>query len=207
MSLNHTTQSSQLTDEHFKAIGKVVVEWANIESLLRMTITRLLLTPDFLGRTYTDRMPAAKIQEAINEALDLHIGRYGYDLISKQTIEEIAKINRRITKLRTTRNKFAHFCWCRWDDEQIFGMNFSGGLPGTKKHEKSSIKLKVSEINSLYQEFYEIVERLNQITYKLPEIDEKELFERLARRILKEKRLPNWQSVADKTCKHSSINP
>jgi type I restriction-modification system DNA methylase subunit len=187
MSLNHVTQSSQLTDEHFKAIGKIVTEWANIESLLCVTLARLLLTPDFLGRSYTDRMTAAKIQEAIDEALDLHMGRYCYDLISKQMVDEITKINRRITKLRSTRNKFAHFCWCRWDDEQIFGMNFSGGLPMTKKHQKSSIKLKISEINSLYQEFYEIVEKLNQITYKLPEIDEKELFERLARRVRKER--------------------
>jgi hypothetical protein len=173
MSLNHTTQSSQLTDEHFKAIGKLVVEWANIESLLRMTLTRLLLTPDFLGRSYTDHMSAAKIQDAIDEAVDLHRNRYAYDIIPKETVEEIAKINRRITKLRSTRNKFAHFCWCRWNDEEIFGMNFSGGLPGTKKHERSFIKLKVSEANGLYQEFYEIVERLSQITHKLPELDEK----------------------------------
>jgi hypothetical protein len=65
MSLNHATQSSQLTDEHFKAIGKLVVEWANIEFTLRSTLTRLLLTPDFLGRTYTDQMSAARVQEAM----------------------------------------------------------------------------------------------------------------------------------------------
>jgi hypothetical protein len=46
-------------------------------------------------------------------------------------------------------------------------------LPHTKKHERSFVKLKVSEINSLYQEFYEIVERLTKITYKLPELGEK----------------------------------
>ena len=172
MSLNHATQSSQLTDEHFKAIGKLVVEWANIEFLLRSTLARLLLTPDFLGRTYTDQMSVARIQEALNEAIDLHIGRYGYGLIPKHTIEEIAKINRRISKLRSTRNKFAHFCWGRNNDEEIFGTNFSGGLPGTKKHEKSFIVLKISEVNDLCEECYKIVERLNQITYKLPELDE-----------------------------------
>jgi hypothetical protein len=188
MPLNHATQSSQLTDEHFTAIGKLVVEWSNIESLLRSMLARLLLTPDFCARSYTDRMSAAKVQDAIDEALDLHLGRYCFDLIPRHTIEEIAKINGRITKLRSTRNKFAHFCWCRWDDEHIFGQTFSGGLPHTKKHERSFVKLKVSEINSLYKEFYEIVEKLTEITYKqLPEIDEKELFERVARRVRKER--------------------
>src|SRR5271156_6227788 len=145
MSLKFTTPSSQLTDDHFKAIGKLVAEWANIEFLLQKTLTQLLLTPVFLGRSYTDRMSAAKVQETIEEALALHEGRFGCAIIPRETIEEIAKINSRITKLRSTRNQFAHFCWSRWDDEHMFGMNFSGGLPDTKKHKKSHLKIKVSE--------------------------------------------------------------
>jgi len=51
-------------------------------------------------------------------------------------------------------------------------MNFSGGLPGTKKHERSHLKIKISEASSLHQEFCEIVKRLNQIAQKLPELEE-----------------------------------
>ena len=61
-------------------------------------------------------------------------------------------------------------------------MNFSGGLPGTKKHERSHLKIKISEVNSLHEEFCEIVEKLNQINEKLPKIDEMELFKRHAKR-------------------------
>jgi len=172
--------SSQLSDEHLRAIGRLVVEWANIEFLLRITLTRLLLTPDFLGRSYTDQMSAAKVQETIGEALDLHRGRFGFAIISKATVDQVAKINSRIIKLRSTRNKFAHFCWWRFDEDHIFGMNFSGGLPGTKKHERGQLKIKISELNQLHHEFRDVVEELNQITSKLPEIDEKNLFERLA---------------------------
>jgi hypothetical protein len=64
--LNHVSQYSQLTDVHYNAIGKVVIEWSNIEFLLRILLTRLLLTPDFPGRTFTDRLTAAKVQEAID---------------------------------------------------------------------------------------------------------------------------------------------
>lgn len=40
MSLNHVSQYSQLTDQHFQAIGELVVEWSNIEFLLRSVLTR-----------------------------------------------------------------------------------------------------------------------------------------------------------------------
>jgi hypothetical protein len=125
-------------------------------------------------------MTAAKVQETIEEALSLHEGRFCYAIVPRTTIEQIAEINNRIIKLRSTRNKFAHFCWWRFDDEHIFGMNFSGGLPDTKKHKRSHLKIKISELHNLHQEFCKIVGKLNQIVEMLIEVDEKELFQRLA---------------------------
>jgi len=49
MPLNHTSQYSDLTEEQYAALGKAVVEWANIEELFGAIIGRLLATPDFLG--------------------------------------------------------------------------------------------------------------------------------------------------------------
>ena len=82
MSLNHSSRFAQLTEKHYTAIGQLVVEWANIDFVLRTVLARLLLAPDFPSRTFTDVIPAAKIQLAIHEAVELHRVRYGYGLVS-----------------------------------------------------------------------------------------------------------------------------
>ena len=66
MPLNHTSIYAELTEDHFIAIGKLVIEWSNIEFLLGVLLSRLLITPEYLGRTYTDELNALKIKNAIN---------------------------------------------------------------------------------------------------------------------------------------------
>jgi hypothetical protein len=83
MPLNHTSIYSELTDRHFMAIGKLAVECSNIEFLLGVLLSRLLITPEFLGRTYTDNLSVAKIQDAITNALDIHQYRYRCKIISE----------------------------------------------------------------------------------------------------------------------------
>lgn len=179
MSANHSSKCSELTEEHHKIIGKIVVEWANIEFLLRSLLTRLLLTPAFLGRSYTDRMNAVKLQEAIKEAVDIHKTRYRYRVISKTVLDEINHLNDKINGLRAMRNKFVHFCWSRNTDEKIFGTNYSGGTVDSKKHKKSFIVYSVSELEEIYNEAYKIVDHLHSITYSLPELDEDGLHSKL----------------------------
>lgn len=189
MPLNHTSQFSELTDEQFKLIGQVVVEWSNIEFLQKMILSRLLLTPEFLSRTYTDYMSAAKIQDAIREAVELHRSRYVYRIISDEILNDIIYVNNRITAARSKRNKFAHFCWSRSSDNQVFGTSFSGGLPHSKKHEKSYVKISNTDIQKLYEESYTLVEYLNRIIEKLAEIDEDDIL-----KVIKAKQQSLFQS-------------
>lgn len=179
MPLNHTSIYAELTAEHFKSIGKIVVEWSNIEFLLGVLLSRLLVTPEFLARTYTDHMSAVKLQEAIREGVDIHRARYGCKLISETDLEEISIINNKVTSLRATRNKFAHFCWTRSSDDEIFGTNFSGGIPDSKKGKKSCIKFTLSELSSFYSEAYEIVDKLSSLVQSLPEMEEDGLTKKL----------------------------
>lgn len=175
MSLNHTSQFAELTDDQFSLIGKVVVEWANIEFLQNLVLSRLIFSPEFISRTYTDRMSAVNVQDAIKESVDLHRHRYAAKIINEEILTEIERINQEVHKARTHRNKFAHFCWTRSTDEEIFGTNFSGGLPKSKKHKKSFVVIKNEELNALYKESYELVDTLSQILKKLPELNEEDL--------------------------------
>ena len=84
-------------------------------------------------------------------------------------------MNKRITDFRIIRNKFAHFCWSRQSDEKIFGTNFSGKIPKNNKRNKDSIVITVDELNDRYREAYNIVEELQNIIDKLPEIKEDNL--------------------------------
>ena len=172
MPLNHTSQYAELTDEHYKAIGKIVIEWSNIEFLLGVLLSRLLVTPEFLARSYTDHMSAVKLQEAIKEGVEIQRQRYGCKLITENELAQIIKINNHVTTLRSTRNKFVHFCWTRRNDEEIFGTNLSGGLSSGKKHKKSFITFTVSELSSFHKQAYEVVDELSTLVQALPKMEE-----------------------------------
>jgi hypothetical protein len=172
MPLNHTSQFAELTDYQFQLIGKIVVEWANIEFMQKLILSRLLFSSEFISRTYTDRMSAVKVQDAINEAV--HIQRHIFlsKVVSENILAEIEKVNQEIHKARTHRNKFAHFCWARSTDEEIFGTNFSSDLPGSKKHKNSFIVITNNELDILYKESYELIDKINNIIENIPELKE-----------------------------------
>lgn len=124
-------------------------------------------------------MSAVKIQEAIKEGVAIHLTRYRCKIISHAVLDEITDINNKITAVRAIRNKFAHFCWSRSTDDEIFGTNFSGGTPDSKKHKKSYITYTLSELSSFYSEAYEIVNKLSSLIDSLPTMEEDGLKKKL----------------------------
>ena len=173
--LNHTSEYAELTDDQYVALGKAVVEWANIEQLLSVLLGRLLATPDFLARTFTDPLAAIRLQEAIHEAVDIHRVRYGGRVISGDLLDEIVRINKSVSSLRGMRNKIAHFCWCRRSDESLFGTSFAGGIPTPKSERKSSAVLKLSELKKFHKDSFSLVEQLIVLIERLPCVDEEKL--------------------------------
>jgi len=123
-------------------------------------------------------MSAVKIQDAIKESVDLHRHRYGANIVSEYILSDIEKVNKEVDNARIHRNKFAHFCWTRSTDEEIFGTNFSAGLPGSKKYRTSDIVITNKELEQLYKESYDLVDRINQLIEKLPEIEEEDFIRR-----------------------------
>src|SRR4051812_13915122 len=117
MPLSHSSSFAQPTDRHLIAIGRLVIEWGNLEFSLRSVLRRLLLVPDFPGRIFTDGMPASRVEQAINDAIALHRERYQCSLFDRETLDAIKASISRIAALRASRNKFAHFCWARMSDE------------------------------------------------------------------------------------------
>lgn len=170
--LNHTSMYATLTDAQYVAIGKVVVEWANIEQLLSQLLARLLLSPDFLARTFTDPFMAARLQESIKEAVAIHISRYGERLIPRDTLDEIIKLNGSVSALRKSRNKIAHYCWFRQSDELMFGTSFAGGVPTKKYQSAETALLSLDELAKINEEAFNLVEQLIALLAKVPEIDE-----------------------------------
>lgn len=172
MPLNHTSKYAELTDEQFAIIGRLVVEWSNIEFLLGVLLSRLLFTPEFLGRVYSDEMTASRLQGALKKALDIHRHRYGSRIVPTETLDEIMQLNADIEKFRGLRNRFSHFCWSRSNDEELFGSGLSGFVPPSKLHDKDSMMVSVSELKEAYRNAYQLVERLSGVVLRLPETDE-----------------------------------
>ena len=173
MPLNHSSQYVELTARQFEAIGRLVVEWSNIEFLLGLLLSRLLHTPDFLGRVYTDELMSVRVQSAIKKAIAIHRHRYGSRLVPENVLNKIAVLNSEIEKIRGKRNKFSHFCWCRFNDEEIFGSGLSGHVPPSKKLDKDSIVVSLTELDEMYRQSYSVVSRLSELATQLPEVPEK----------------------------------
>lgn len=178
MPINHASKCSELTDEQFALIGRLVVEWSNIEFLLGVLLSRLLFTNEFLGRIFTDDMGASRIQAAVKKALEIHRYRYGCKVVPLETINEINQLNIDIERFRGLRNKFSHFCWSRSTDKELFGTGFSGFIPPNKHSNKDSMEISNTEIKEIYQNAYKFVERLSVLIEKLPDIDEEEILTR-----------------------------
>ena len=177
MPLNHTSQYSELTEEQYAALGKAVVEWANIEELLGAIIGRLLATPDFLARTFTDSMAAFRVQDALTQAIEIHRVRYQCRRVHKEILDELTAINAKVTTLRIMRNKISHFCWMRSTDEELWGTNFAGGMPSPKNERGHQAKFTLDDLAALHRESYAVVDQLLSIFEALPKIHEDTLLE------------------------------
>lgn len=153
-------------------IGMFVTEWATAEFYLGVILGRLLLAPEYLSRTYTDSLGAAQVQDAIRQAVGIHKERYSSKLIASNLLDEILALNSQIGKLRSLRNKFAHFCWMRSSDDEMFGTNFSGAALSDKRQKNSFASLKIAEIRQQHKELFDAVERLQTIAEDIPKISE-----------------------------------
>lgn len=171
MPINHATPFADLTEAQYSALGKVVVEWANIECLLGVLLGRLLLTPEYLGRTYAAGMTAVRLQSAITEAVSIHRHRYRAKRVAEDTLKLIESLNARVSSLRANRNKISHFCWARWSDDEIFGTALAGGVPDPKWERRTNARLELGELKTLHQEAYGLTEELLRITQALPKVD------------------------------------
>lgn len=176
MPLNHI---SDLTEKQYEVLGKLLVEWSNIEILLAEILGRLLITPSLLARTYLRRMTAHEIQEALYDALDIHKRRYKCKLVDHDLLEEIGNLNKEAVSIRSFRNKFAHSIWTRIDDERIYGTSFSGKLPVPKKKNKYSYSYTIDELKAFHTQSYQIVDRLTAVIGFLPELKEEKISEKL----------------------------
>jgi len=175
MPLNHTSQHSELTEDQYAALGKAVVEWANIEELLGAVVGRLLATPDFLARSFTDAMSAVRVQTVLTQAIEIHRVRYQCRLVRENFLDELTAINAKVTALRTTRNRIAHFCWMRTNDDELWGTNFSGGMPSPKKEKHGYTTLTMTDLSALHDKSYTVVEQLLSILEQLPKVKEETL--------------------------------
>ena len=172
MPLNHSSEFAALTDDQHGAIGRVVVEWSNVEYMLSVLLSRLLRTPEYLGRTYSAGLTAVRLQTAISEAVDVHRKRYGRKIIAEEILVRIESANQRVTSLRANRNKISHFCWCRTDDESVFGSSLAGGVPSEKWERKNSKELTLAELRGLCVEAYSATEELMLIVSLIKPVDE-----------------------------------
>ena len=69
---------------------------------------------------------------------------------------------------------FSHFCWCRSNDNEIFGSGLSGFVPPTKRLDKDSLTISMEDLEELYRESYAIVDRLRAVVKRIPETDEEQ---------------------------------
>jgi len=172
MTINQSSKFAELTDDQYKVIGKIIIEFSNLEFLLGNLLSRLLIMPEFLGRTYNDLLMADKLIQGIENAIQIHEERYGCRIVDKETLSDIQRILRQIKGIKSIRNKFSHYCWYRWDDSTIFGTRLSGKIPNLKKPNEGTILITNDKLLQEYQKAINAVKDLYSLIDKLPELEE-----------------------------------
>ena len=180
MPVNHYTKYNELPDHHYSLIGKVMVEFSNIDTLLSILLTRLLLSPDFLGRSYTDQLTISRTINAIKQALDVHFYRYNNKFISEEKSGHIRDVLKSVEEVQKVRNKFAHHNVGRHLDG-ISLINFSGKPPNEKDPTSNYTVMSEESLKNLYTNAYGIVEVLRKITETIREVDEVFILKELIR--------------------------
>ena len=112
------------------------------------------------------------MQAAIDEAIEVHRHIYGRKFIAEDLLLRIENCNNRVTTLRAERNKISHFCWCRTNDESVFGTNFAGGVPSERWERKNSRQVSLADLRKLYTEAHEITEEMMLIVRLVKPVDE-----------------------------------
>jgi hypothetical protein len=172
MPINHGSKFNELSDHQYTLIGKIIVEFSNVDTLLGILLTRLLLSPDFLGRTYTDQLSHNNTVAAKKNALEVHSKRYNNFFISEKKSDNIKAILQRVKDLNDTRNKFAHYNFGRFIGETIFSTKFSGKPPNEQGEKTDHVIFTDDDLLKMYNKSYEIVETLKLITESIRDIDE-----------------------------------
>lgn len=172
MPMNHSSSYADLTAEQAELIGRFVVEWSNIEFLLSDILARLLMSPDFVSRVFTDSINAFGLQQALDKAIRIHRDRYCFAVIPEPVLERLGTMLAVVDELRGMRNRFSHFCWTRSTDDAIFGTGFSGYLPSDKRHRGDVRTLSVSEIRAAHKKAWDLVDDLSAFILAIPQTTE-----------------------------------
>ena len=174
MPLNHSSPDAELTKAQFLAIGKMFVEWSNVEFLLGTLLSRILFVPEILARTYTDQLTATRLEYAIKNAVDVHRRRYGCSVISSEQLEALEKLLLEASSIRRMRNKLAHYCWSRHSDDAIAGFQLSGRQAPDSAKARDYQEYSMEKLGEEYQHAYDLVERMIELAVSVPENDEEQ---------------------------------
>jgi hypothetical protein len=174
MTLNHLNRYTELTDGQFQLIGKIIIEYSNIDFNMDVIFCRLLMITDMSGRYVTNRMNTSSVIDQIKNVLKLHKYRYQNKIVNENMSSSIEELLKHINDNRNYRNKFAHFCWSRQSDETIFGIGLNGIVNYDKNGEikDDALVLSLTELNEIYTSTYDLVNESSTIIENLPEIKE-----------------------------------
>lgn len=174
MPSNHSSPHAELTDAQFLAMGKLFVEWSNVEFLLGTLLSRILFVPEILARTYTDQLSATRLEYAIKNAIDVHRRRYSCSVISDEQLKQLEKLLLEATSIRRMRNKLAHYCWSRHSDDAIAGFQLSGRQAPDSAQTRDYQEYTMEKLREEYEHAYGLVERMIELAISIPENEEEQ---------------------------------
>ncbi|MGB0649906.1 MAG: hypothetical protein ACPG3U_07700 [Rhodothermales bacterium] len=172
MPSNHSSSEAELTDQQFLAMGKLFVEWSNVEFMLGTLLSRIVFVPEILARTYTDQLSATRLEQAIKNAVDLHKRRFSYSVISRDKLDQLERLVNDASVVRRTRNKLAHYCWSRHSDNAIAGFKLSGRQAPNSSQTRDYQEYTLEQLKTEYERAYALVEGMIAFAISIPENEE-----------------------------------
>jgi len=181
MPLSHATKFMALTPTQHVAFGRIVTEWSNVEFLVETLLIRLSCAPDFLGLALTNDLNISNRISCLKNLIKINRHRYTPPRLSDDIERRLNGIILEISRLKDYRNRFVHYCWCRDNDEVVFGIRFRAKLPELGKPNANTLTLRVAKMNELADRMHKLVEDLNDVLRLIPEIEEEWLMKELVK--------------------------
>lgn len=146
--ITNNSEYSELTDRQFQLIGRLIIEFSNLETLLLILLNNLLLSVNNLKGVHFGQSTTHHLITEIEATLVINSYQYKYEIIPLDLSKRISEKISEIKNIKTIRNKLTHYSWKKYEDNKIIGVRQTSDIPSIKKPKVDTFVLSENKLEN-----------------------------------------------------------